>query len=89
MSFMGCYWDGKRCPRDVCSKTDVLKTPCRFLAVPAQESATELDVRQTSLFSRLEEQESFRSQSASPSSGEERRRRSFLLNFFWAALVIS
>lgn len=86
---MGCYRDGKCCPRDVCNKTDVLKTPCRFLAAPAQESATEPDVRQTGLFSRLEEQESFRSQSASPSFGEERQRRSFLLNFFWAALVIS
>lgn len=80
--FIECYQDVKCCPRNIFIKSDVLKTPCRLLAAPAQGPATELDVQQTCLFSVLEEQEGFRSQSASPSSGEEGQRRSFSSQFF-------
>jgi len=75
--FMGCYQDVKSCPRNIFIQTDVLKTPCRLLAAPAQGPASELDIQQAWLFLALEEQKSFRSQSASPSSNEEGQRTRF------------
>lgn len=48
--FMGCYQDVECCPRNIFIRTEVLKTPCRLLAVRAQGAAWD-DAQKSCLFS--------------------------------------